>query len=522
MLIGFGHLFRLARAGFILAREGVFKSVDPAILPVPAQFLLRFGNLLAKPGSSAGGAPQALVRAFAQIGPSYVKLGQFLATRPDVVGGEIADALTALQDRMEPFGRKAAVEIIEKAFGKPIDEIFLSFGEPVAAASIAQVHPARVAYAEGERKVAVKVLRPDVERQFRRDFADMYILARAAERFSAEARRLRMIQVVDTLARSVKLETDFRLEAAAASEFRDNVADDPDIRAPGVDWDRTTREVLTLEWIDGAPLSDIARVAAMSHDLKDLGRKVLQSFLRTAMRDGFFHADMHQGNLFVDRKGRLVAIDFGIMGRLGFKERRFLAEILFGFITRDYKRVAEVHFEAGYVPPIHSVEEFSQALRAIGEPLHTANAQDISMARLLTLLFEVTALFDMRTRTELVLLQKTMVVAEGVARSLDPTLNIWRTSDPVVRSWIEDNLGPKAKLEDAGRAAIEVAKFTTRLPKILNDAEAAVETLASAGTKGLRLSEDSLEGLARARHRSDRWFMLAVVLVALLAIHWMR
>ena len=520
MLIGFGHFFRLARAGYILAREGVFKSVDPALLPVPLQFLLRFGNLLAKPG--AGGAPQALVRAFAQIGPSYVKLGQFLATRPDVVGGEIADALTALQDRMEPFGRQAAVEIIEKAFGRPIDQIFVSFGEPVAAASIAQVHTARVAYPDGERKVAVKVLRPDVERQFRRDFADMYILARAAERFSAEGRRLRLIQVVDTLARSVKLETDFRLEAAAASEFRDNVADDADIRAPGVDWDRTTREVLTLEWIVGAPLSDIARVAAQGHDLQDLGRKVLQSFLRTAMRDGFFHADMHQGNLFVDRKGRLVAIDFGIMGRLGFKERRFLAEILFGFITRDYKRVAEVHFEAGYVPPVHSVEEFSQALRAIGEPLHTANAQDISMARLLTLLFEVTALFDMRTRTELVLLQKTMVVAEGVARSLDPTLNIWKTSDPVVRGWIADNLGPQAKLEDAGRAAVDVAKFATRLPKLLADAETAVETLAAAGSKGLRLSEDSLEGLARARRRADRWFMLAVVLVALLAIRWMR
>ena len=386
------------------------------------------------------------MRAFAQIGPSYVKLGQFLATRPDVVGGEIADALTALQDRMEPFGRKASVEIIESGLRQEDRrDLPVTFGEPVAAASIAQVHQARVAYADGERKVAVKVLRPDVERQFRRDFADMYILARAAERFSAEARRLRMIQVVDTLARSVKLETDFRLEAAAASEFHENVVDDPDIRAPSVDWDRTTREVLTLEWIDGAPLSDLARVAAQGHDLKDLGRKVLQSFLRTAMRDGFFHADMHQGNLFVDRKGRLVAIDFGIMGRLGFKERRFLAEILFGFITRDYKRVAEVHFEAGYVPPVHSVEEFSQALRAIGEPLHTINAQDISMARLLTLLFEVTALFDMRTRTELVLLQKTMVVAEGVARSLDPTLNIWKTSDPVVRGWIEDNLGPQGQ-----------------------------------------------------------------------------
>jgi ubiquinone biosynthesis protein len=519
VLIGFGHLFRLARAGFILAREGVFKGVEPALLPVVLQFPLRIGNLLARPDS--GGAPQALVRAFAQIGPSYVKLGQFLATRPDVVGGEIADALTALQDRMQPFGRQAAVEIIEDAFGKPIDEIFVSFGEPVAAASIAQVHQARVAYPDGVRKVAVKVLRPDVERQFRRDLADMYILARAAERFSAEARRLRMIQVVDTLARTVKLETDFRLEAAAASEFRDNVADDPDIRAPTVDWDRTTREVLTLEWIEGVPLSDVARVAAQGHDLKDLGRKVLQSFLRTAMRDGFFHADMHQGNLFVDRRSRLVAIDFGIMGRLGFKERRFLAEILFGFITRDYKRVAEVHFEAGYVPPVHSVEEFSQALRAIGEPLHTINAQDISMARLLTLLFEVTALFDMRTRTELVLLQKTMVVAEGVARSLDPNLNIWKTSDPVVRGWIEDNLGPKAKLEDAGKAAVDLAKFASRLPKVLGDTEAALEMLADAGSRGLRLSEESLQGLARARRSADRWFLLALVISALFAFRWL-
>jgi ubiquinone biosynthesis protein len=520
VLIGFGHFFRLARAGYILAREGVFKGVDPALLPLVLQLPARLANLIARRDS--GGTPQALVRSFSQIGPSYVKLGQFLATRPDVVGGEIADALTALQDKMEPFGRAQAVAMIEKAFGKPIDEIFLYFGEPVAAASVAQVHPARVAYPNGERKVAVKVLRPGVERQFRRDLSDMHIIARMAERFSAEGRRLRLVEVVDTLARTVKLETDFRLEAAAASEFRDNVAEDDDIRAPAVDWDRTTREVLTLEWIDGAPLSDIAKVEALGHDLKDLGRKVLQSFLRTAMRDGFFHADMHQGNLFVDQRGRLVAIDFGIMGRLGFKERRFLAEILFGFINRDYKRVAEVHFEAGYVPPVHSVEEFSQALRAIGEPLHTINAQDISMARLLTLLFEVTALFDMRTRTELVLLQKTMVVAEGVARSLDPQLNIWKTSDPVVRGWIEDNLGPKAKLEDAGKAAVDIAKFAGRLPKLLTDAEAAVEHLAVSATRGVHLSEETLENLARSRRRSDRLFLIALAIIVVLAIHFWR
>jgi ubiquinone biosynthesis protein len=510
----------LARAGYILAREGVFANVDVSELPPLAQFAARSANLLAR--KDVESVPKALVRAFALIGPSYVKLGQFLATRPDVVGGEIADALTALQDRMEPFDRAQAIAIVERALGKKIDEIFLSFGEPVAAASVAQVHIARVFDRGEERKVAVKVLRPGIERLFQRDLHDMYVIARTAERFSAEARRLRLVEVVDTLARTVKLETDFRLEAAAASEFRDNVKDDPDMHAPRVDWDRTAREVLTLEWIDGVPLSDVARVEREGHNLKDVGRNVLQSFLRHAMRDGFFHADMHQGNLFVDKAGRLVAIDFGIMGRLGVKERRFLAEILYGFITRDYKRVAEVHFEAGYVPPIHSVEEFSQALRAIGEPLHTKSATDISMARLLGLLFEVTALFDMRTRTELVLLQKTMVVAEGVARSLDPKLDIWKTCDPVVRGWIEDNLGPKGKIEDAGRSALELAKLATHLPKVLADAETAIEHLAKAATRGFDLSPESLEALARSRRRSDRWFILAAAALLLAAVWLLR
>jgi ubiquinone biosynthesis protein len=514
VFFGFAHFLRLARAGYILAREGVFASVDLTGLPPIVQIGARAANLVARKGVDA---PKALVRAFALIGPSYVKLGQFLATRPDVVGGDIANALTALQDRMEPFDRAQAVAIVEDALGRKVDEIFLSFGEPVAAASVAQVHIAQASSSRGPRKVAVKILRPGIERLFRRDLHDMHVIARAAERFSAEARRLRLIEVVDTLARTVKLETDFRLEAAAASEFRDNVKGDLDIHVPRVDWDRTAREVLTLEWIDGVPLSDVARVAREGHDLKDLARNVLQSFLRHAMRDGFFHADMHQGNLFVDKNHRLVAIDFGIMGRLGLKERRFLAEILYGFIVRDYRRVAEVHFEAGYVPPVHSVEEFAQALRAIGEPLHTHSASDISMARLLSLLFEVTALFDMRTRTELVLLQKTMVVAEGVARTLDPKLDIWKTCDPVVRGWIEDNLGPKAKIEDAGRSVAELAKLASHLPKVLVEAETAIAHLAKATAQGVQLSPESLESLAQARRRSDRFFLLGATLIVIFA-----
>src|SRR6202035_3154652 len=303
--------------------------------------------------------------------------------------------------------------------------------------------------AAGRRTVAVKVLRPGIEHRCRVDLDAFAFAARHAESLSAEARRLRLVDVVDTLRRSVVMEMDFRLEAAALSEMAENTKDDPDFRVPAVDWDRTTKEVLTLEWVDATPLSDRARLQAKGFDLPQLARALIQTFLRHALRDGFFHADMHPGNLFVDDAGRLIAVDFGIMGRLGAKERLFLAEILHGFITRDYQRTAEVHFEAGYVPPHHSVENFAQAIRAIGEPIHNRTAEDISMAKLLNLLFEVTSLFDMRTRPELLLLQKTMVVVEGVARTLDPRLDIWTTAERVAREWIGRNLGPAGRIENA-------------------------------------------------------------------------
>ena len=311
----------------------------------------------------------------------------------------------------------------------------------------------------GVRKpVAVKVLRPNVASRFRRDLGDFFFVAHKAEAHSAEARRLRLIEVINTMSRSVAMEMDLRLEAAALSEMAENTRDDPDFRVPTVDWDRTTHNVLTMEWIDGIALNDHARLAQSQVDLPDLGRKVIQSFLRHALRDGFFHADMHPGNLFLDDAGRLVAVDFGIMGRLGLKERRFLAEILLGFITRDYRRVAEVHFEAGYVPGHHSVENFAQAIRAIGEPIHNRTAEEISMAKLLTLLLEVTGLFDMQTRPELILLQKTMVVVEGVARGFDPKLDIWKVADPVVREWIERNLGPVGRIQGAMSGAGELGR----------------------------------------------------------------
>ncbi len=464
MLTFLGHAIRLARAGFVLAREGAFVGIDARALPDAARLPLTLANLIARRGVSGAAGLSAAID---KLGPSYVKLGQFLATRPDIVGTKIAAELERLQDRMAPASREFAIQRLEAAFERKIDEVFVEFGDAVAAASIAQVHRAKVRDEHGERDVAVKILRPGVERRFQRDLGDMFFAARFAERFAPEAKRLRPVQVVETLARSVRMEMDFRLEAAAATEFAENLGGDPDFRAPRIDWDRTTREALTMEWIEGHPAADPAYLTSRGFDAPALGRKLIQSFLRHALYDGFFHADMHPGNFLVDDAGKIVALDFGIMGRLGLKERRFLAEILFGFIRKDYLRVAEVHFEAGYVPRVYRVEDFAQAIRAIGEPIHARPADQISMARLLTLLFEVTALFEMTTRVELVMLQKTMVVVEGVARKLDPRLDMWKTAEPVVGAWIAENLGPPGRLEDARRAGAELARQVLQAPERL-------------------------------------------------------
>jgi ubiquinone biosynthesis protein len=504
------HLARLARAGFVLAREGVFGLADTTRLPLPARAAVRMARLIERPTSRV--AANRLAAALTRLGPAYVKLGQFLATRPDVVGPRLARDLETLQDKMAPFAQAEAERTVAAAFDKPLAQLFGHFGPPMAAASIAQVHRATV---DG-RPVAVKVLRPGVERRLKVDLDAFTLAARTAENLSAEARRLRLIEVVDTLRRTVAIEMDLRFEAAALSEMAEQTRNDPDFRVPAVDWDRTAREVLTLEWIEATPLSDRARLETKGFDLKRLAAAVIQTFLRHALRDGFFHADMHPGNLFVDDAGELVAVDFGIMGRLGPKERRFLAEILLGFITRNYRRTAEVHFEAGYVPRHHSVDNFAQAIRAIGEPIHNRTAEEISMARLFMLLFEVTGLFDMRTRPELLLLQKTMVVVEGVARSLDPKLDMWRVAEPVVREWIERNLGLAGRLEDATEGALEVGRVLGATPTLLARGAALVEQLDAITRDGLVLAPETVAEIGRAEARRNRWSAVALWLIVLL------
>ncbi len=521
MIAAISHLLRLARAGFVFAREGVFALVDTRPLPLPAKTAIAIARLFERPSAKSG--ESRLAAALTKLGPTYVKLGQFLATRPDVVGATIARDLESLQDKMAPFPQGEAEAAVAAAFDKPLSAVYASFGPAVAAASIAQVHRAEIEVDGARKAVAVKILRPGIERRFKSDLDAFFFAARTAESFSEEAERLRPVEAVATLARSVAMEMDFRLEAAALSEMAENTREDADFRVPTVDWDRTAREVLTLEWIDGTPLNDHAALAAKGFDLPALGRNVIQSFLRHALRDGFFHADMHPGNLFVDDAGKLVAVDFGIMGRLGPKERRFLAEILLGFITRDYYRTAQVHFDAGYVPRHHSVESFAQAIRAIGEPIHNRTAEDISMAKLLMLLFEVTGLFDMRTRPELLLLQKTMVVVEGVARALDPKLDMWSTADPVVREWIARNLGPVGRLEDAVEGAGEIGRFLGEVPGLLTRAGTLLDQVDDATRNGLVLSPETVAAIGAAEARRNRWTAAALWAIAamLATIVWM-
>ncbi|MBB3810188.1 2-polyprenylphenol 6-hydroxylase [Pseudochelatococcus contaminans] len=514
MISAIVHLTRLSRVGFVLAREGALGLVETDDLPPFARFGIRAARIIER--RNAGGGAERLAVALRRLGPSYVKFGQFLATRPDVVGTRAARDLESLQDKMPPFDQKVAEKIIENTLGVPVSKAFLEFGPPIAAASIAQVHRARLTV--GEEQVAVKVLRPGVRERFARDLGSMRFAADLIQRVLPDTRRLRPVEVVETLARSVTMEMDLRLEAAALSEMGENTRDDPEFRVPLVEWDATGRDVMTSSWVDGIPLSDIPAIEAAGHDKVALARVVIQSFLRHALRDGFFHADMHPGNLFVDPEGRLVAVDCGIMGRLGRRERRFLAEILLGFITRDYRRTAQVHFEAGYVPPHHSVDDFAQAIRAIGEPIHNRRADEISMAKLLTLLFEVTALFDMETRTELVMLQKTMVVVEGVARKLDPHLDMWGTAEPVVREWIERNLGPAGIIADAGRGAQDLGGVVTRLPSLLARGERVFARFEHAVDHGFRLSPESTRSIGKAEARGNRGITTALWVIAVLLL----
>ncbi|WP_455474174.1 2-polyprenylphenol 6-hydroxylase [Bartonella sp. B30(2025)] len=511
--------FQLIRAGWVLAREGVLSTLPSDHIQGFPALCYKIACILARRKTKIKQRSENISSAINKLGPSYIKLGQFLATRPDIVGRNVAEDLAQLQDRVQTFSCTSAIAQIESSLGRSINDLFINFYPPIAAASIAQVHPAEYYDEAGhKKKCAVKVIRPNIRTRFAKDLKGFYLVAHLQERYVPASRRLRPVCVVDTLAQTTRIEMDLRLEAAAISEMAENIKHDVGFRVPHINWERTGRNVLTMEWIDGIRISDISALKAAGFDLQVLAVTLIQSFLRHTLRDGFFHADMHPGNLFVDHEGCIVAVDLGITGRLGKKEKLFLAEILYGFITRDYYRVARAHFEAGYVPSHHSIESFAQANRAIGEPIHGQSAQSISMAKLLTLLFEVTELFDMQTRPELLLLQKTMVVVEGVARTLDPTFNMWKASEPVVKEWISKNLGPVGIAKDFSEGAQVLLSLARKTPQLIQNFQRIEEDLEQMVKTGFNLSPATLKQLAIEQNRTNRYGRYSLFIIALCCV----
>ena len=461
------NLWRLIRTGATFERTGAMAVALEAMEVTPR---LRFAaRMLGWPfkwlGLKGDVTLPPITRALTALGPAYIKFGQILSTRPDIVGDDLALQLKYLQDRLPPFPTDVAKAMVAEELRLPVDDVFSSFSEPVAAASIAQVH--RATRRDNGQDVAVKVLRPGIERAFRKDIDAFYFAARSIEVLSPSSRRLRPMDVIAHFEGVVLGELDLRLECAAASEFAANTKDDAGFQVPVPVWDLSGRAVMTLDWAEGINLADNAAIDAAGLDRRALGARVLQLFLAHALRDGLFHGDMHQGNLKVAANGNLIAYDFGIMGRIDEYTRRVYAEILMGFIRRDYRRVAEAHFEAGYVPADRNIDDFARALRAVGEPIFGLDATRVSMARLLSYLFEVTEKFGRQPRTELILLQRTMVVVEGVARSLDPQINIWQVAKPVVESYVARNVGPLALLRDLAQTARVLGRFGPRLPQLM-------------------------------------------------------
>ena len=498
------NLIRLAVIGRTLARHNALPETLADVSPGLAFVWRRVADR-----TTPGREGQRLAAALAELGPTFIKLGQALSTRSDLVGERVAADLAELQDKLPPFPGAQARAIIEAELEQPIEALFQSFDDkPVAAASIAQVH---FAVTSDGREVAVKVLRPDIERAFTRDIDLFHWLARWAE---ALLRRLHPRQVVDIFARTSRLEMDLRMEAAAAAELADNFADDPTFIVPTVDWDRTAKRVLTLERIHGIKVDDPQAIIAAGYDSSEVLAKASAGFFNQVFRDGFFHADLHPGNLFVIEGGNIAVVDFGIMGRLDRATRTYLADLLIGFLTGDYRRVAEVHFEAGYVPRHQSIELFTQACRAIGEPLLNKPLNEISVGRLLAQLFAVTEQFEMETQPQLLLLQKSMLTAEGVGRFLNPNVNMWELARPLVEEWMRENRGPEAQIMDGLEG---VLRSVQRLPQ-------AIDGMARITEGGMRLHPDTVRAIVDGRNQRLRasvvplWIAVAVLAVAIAAL----
>ena len=514
------QLFRIARK---LASSGAVDTINE-IHEIPFFIRLFFDlfsigsikkltNKSKKPG-------EKLCDALEGMGTTFIKLGQFLATRPDIIGEVLADDLVKLQDKLPPFELYESKKILKKEIGENLYQNIVELSEPIAAASIAQVHIAKIKIDGEQKEVAVKILRPDIEKHFNEELDALMLFAYIVENLFPKTKRLKLIEVVHLLREITNIEMDLRFEAAAANELFENTKHDSGFNVPKIYWNYTSRKVLTLDKVSGISIREQELLKKSGVDLKILSENLIQHFLKQAVRDGFFHGDMHQGNLFVDQNGNIIPVDFGIMGRLDKNNRKYLAEILYGFIQRDYIKVAEVHFEAGLVPQSASKEEFAQALRSVGEPIFGQSIKDISGGNLLAQLFEITEKFNMPTQTPLLLLQKTMVTVEGVARKLYPETNIWEISRPVLENWIKSVKSPKTTLDTAINTSSEILKRIPDLPNFMDKANYALQLLAegklnlgSKNKRGLEIEEMKLKNLRNNIIISFLGIVIAVLLV---------
>ena len=499
----FKRVFRLFKIARKLSTSGVIDTVNRIHeIPLPVNLFFNFISI----GSNTNhlenkkNPGEKLCEALQGMGTTFIKLGQFLATRPDIIGEEMAKALEKLQDKVPAFDLYEAKKIIKKEIGETQFNNIIEISEPIAAASIAQVHIAKIKNENQERHVAIKILRPNIEKLFNEELDALMLFAYIIENTISKSKRLKLIEVVHLLREITNLEMDLRFEAAAANELYENTKQDFGFNVPKIYWNYTTKRILTLDKVEGISIREHNKLNELGVDLKNLAENLIQHFLKQAVRDGFFHGDMHQGNLFVDKKGNIIPVDFGIMGRLDKDNRKFLAEILYGFIKRDYVKVAEVHFQAGLVPQDASKEEFAQALRSVGEPIFGQSIKDISGGNLLAQLFEITEKFNMATQPSLLLLQKTMVVVEGVARKLHPETNIWEVSRPVLEEWLKNIKSPKYTIDTALNTSAEIIKRIPNFPELMDRADYALKLMAEGklnlgvvNNKGLEMEQMKLK-----------------------------
>ncbi len=503
------NLIRLLRIAWVLARHGVLEPMETVAEAPTAATIARLTRRLRDPAVS-GRWGQRLAAALVALGPSFVKLGQSIATRADLIGDEASADLTQLQDRLPPFPSPAARQTIEVELGQPVGDLFVTFDDaPIAAASIAQVH--RATTADGT-EVAVKILRPGIEEAVARDLDLFSWVAETVERVLPWSRRFKPVEAVAVFRETVEVELDLRLEAAAASELAENFTGDDGFRIAEIDWDRTTRRVLTSEWIDGFRIDDAASLDAAGLDPTELLARSAGVFFNQVFRDGFFHADMHPGNMLVTADGTLVPVDFGIMGRVDMTTRHYLADTLTGFLMGDWRSVAEVHFRMGMVPAGKSVDLFTQAVRSVGEPLMDKPLNEVSVARLLGQVLRIAETFEMEAQPQLLLLHKTMVVSEGVGRQLNPNVNMWELARPLIETWMRENRGPEAQM---ARVAAEALRGLERLPDLVRAADQIIEHVDEGG---LKLHPDSVDRLARAQMaaRPSGWTVALALVVGLL------